>query len=325
MLPWATHIVPEEKRGEFLARDQAAIAFSGIVALFLYGLFLRGEHAWYSYGAVFAAGGASAFVSLVFMKRIPDVPVEKIAVNPHPMPWREMLFYPPFFHYLRYNLVVNLALGTSGVFWVRYFRAFLHVSESNTLLMACCSNSVLAVTLLLVTRLLDRTGNKPVLIVSSLFLIVHFTGWACVAAGVLPFTYPVILLQIFTSGIGGALWNVGNLRAVMNIIPAMGRPHFLALYSVISSLTIAIMPLLWGPVLDALDTWHAAWRFWNWNSYSVLYCTLAATMAAGLVMLRTVVEPVQMTWDVFVRELLIFTPSRAVTRLIGRLRSIGIG
>ena len=36
-------------------------------------------------------------------------------------------------------------------------------------------------------------------------------------------------------------------------------------------------------------------------------------------MLRKVTEPKTMTWDMFMRELLVNTPSRALTRLIGRL------
>jgi len=42
-------------------------------------------------------------------------------------------------------------------------------------------------------------------------------------------------------------------------------------------------------------------------------------------MLRSVTEPAMMTWDVFMTELLVKTPSRAVSRLIGRLRGPGIG
>jgi MFS family permease len=325
LLPWFTHIVPEERRGEFLAKDQFAIALSAIVSLGFYGLLLKGHHAWYSFGIVFATSAVAAFVSLTFLKRIPDVPVEKIISNPHPLPWREMFFYPPFFHYLRYNVVINMALGASGVFWVRYFRVFLHVSESNTLLIACWTSIVLAATLFLITPLIDRTGNKQILTLSGLFLIAHFTGWACIAASLLPFNYFFLIVQIFTAGIGGALWNIANVRAVMSIVPSMGRPHFLALYSVVSSVTLGLVPLLWGPVMDGLEHWRVAWGIWTWNSYSLFYCTLAVTMIAGLLFLRTVVEPIRMTWDVFVRELLIETPSRAISRLISRARSPGSG
>jgi len=323
MLPWFTHIVPEERRGEFLAKDQSASAVSAIVSLAFYGVLLSGNHAWYSFGAVYATSAVAAFASLNFLKRIPDVPVEKIVSNPTPLPWREMLFYPPFFKYLRYNLVISMALGTSGVFWVRYFRAFLHVSESNVLWVACATNAALAASLFLIAPLIDRTGNKQVLTLSGGIFVVHFTGWACVASGVLPFNFPVLAWQTVTAGFGGALWNLANVRCVMGIVPVMGRPHFLALYSVLSSLTVGIVPLLWGPVMDGLEHWHVSWGMWDWNSYSVLYCTMAGTIAVGLVLLGSVAEPAKMTWDVFMRELLVETPSRAISRLIGRPRSPG--
>jgi Major Facilitator Superfamily len=319
-LPWFTHIVPESRRGEFLAKDQFAGALAGIGSLLISGTLFSLHNTSYTFGLLFAASAASAFISLTFLRRVPDVPVEKISQNPTPMPWREMFFYPPFQRYIRYNFVVNMALGASGVFWVRYFRLFLHVSESNTLYAACFGTMVLAVTLFMVTPLIDRAGNKPALTLSGLLLTCHFTGWALVAAGILPFNLLVIGIELCLSGLGGALWNLANVRMVMGIVPAMGRPHFLALYSVVASLTVGLVPLLWGPVMDGLDHWHAAWGYWQWNVYSLFYCTLAFTMSAGLFMLKFVTETKTMTWDEFTTELLVKTPSRAMSRLIGRLR-----
>ena len=132
---------------------------------------------------VFATSAVAAFISLAFLKRIPDVPVEKIITNPNPMPWREMFFFPPFFHYLRFNVVINMALGGSNVFWVRYFRVFLHVSDSYVLIVAAAGNVVLAITLVLVASVIDRTGNRQILALAGSFFAVHFSGWALVAAG----------------------------------------------------------------------------------------------------------------------------------------------
>jgi hypothetical protein len=261
----------------------------------------------------------------VFLRRIPDVPVEKIAPNPTPLPWRDMLFYPPFFKYVRYNMVVNMALGASGVFWVRFFRVDLQVSNSTVLYVAGATWMVLALNLVVIGPLLDRTGNKPALTASGLFLICHFLGWAMVAANILPANVLMFTIQTLTSALGGALWNLANVRIIMGIVPQMGRPHFLALYSVAGNLTLGLVPLAWGPVMDALAYWHYPLGMWDWNCFSLFYCTLAATMAAALLMLRHVVEPVTMTWDVFMTELLVKTPSRAISRLIVRLRGPGIG
>jgi Major Facilitator Superfamily len=325
MLPWFTHIVPESRRGEFLAQDQSAIAFSGIVSLLLFGLLLTGGHTWYSFGVVFSISFIAAFTSLYFLRRIPDVPVEKIKSNTGAPPWKEMFFYPPFFKYIRYNIIINMALGASGAFWVRYFKAFLHISGSNILYINCGTNIVLVAALFLITPVIDRTNNKQVLTLSGIMLALHFAGWGSVAAGIIPFNWTVLIIQAITSGFGGALWALANVRMIMGIVPAMGRPHFLALYSVASNVTIGVVPLLWGPVMDYLEHWSASWGYWNWNSYSLLYCTLSFTMIIGLCVLQTLDEPKKMTWDVFIRELLVKTPSRAISRVIGRLRGPGIG
>ncbi|MCE0484143.1 MAG: MFS transporter [Methylacidiphilales bacterium] len=323
MLPWFTHIIPESRRGEFLARDQLASAMASIGCLFISGALFK-LHSWYSYGFVFSISAVAAFVSLYFLRRIPDVPVEKIVRNESPLPWREMFFYPPFLKYIRYNVIINMALGASGAFWVRYFRVFLHVSESNILFIACLSTIVIAVGLFLVGPLIDHAGNKPALTLSGLFYTCHFSGWMLVAAGILPYNLIVLTIQIFTSGIAGALWNLANVRAVMGIVPAMGRPHFLALYSVASNLTIGLIPLAWGPIMDSLERWQVTWGWWHWNCYTLFYFVLVCTIINGLFALRSVAEPRTMTWDVFMRELLVRTPSRAVSRLIGRVRGTGL-
>jgi hypothetical protein len=222
-------------------------------------------------------------------------------------------------------VVVNVALGVANVFWVLFFRAFLHVSEANTLLVACGINVVLGLSLLFITPLVDRAGNKQVLTLSGIFLACNFIGWACVAAGLLPFNRLLLGVQIFTAGAGAALWNLANVRYVMAIIPVMGRPHFLALYSVASNVTFGLVPLVWGPIMDGLGSWRVAWGAWVWNSYSLLYVTLAVTTLLGLAMVPGLVEPKSMTWEVFIRELFVETPSRAVSRLISRMRLPGGG
>jgi MFS family permease len=324
LLPWFTHIVPESRRGEFLAKDQLAASVAVIAALAGFSWILNGGTRWYSFGLVYAISAASAFVSVRFLRRVPDVAVEKIVRNPNPLPWKQMFLYPPFQRYIRYNVVINLALGASGVFWVRFFRETLRVSDSNILLVASGTTSVLALGLYLVSQIIDRTGNRPALTLSGGMYACHFTIWACVAAGIIPVTMELIVFQCVISGLAGALWNLANLRAVIGIVPVMGRAHFLALYSVAANLTVALIPLLWGSVIDGMERWQAPWGWWHWNSFSIFYLVLALTMVGGLGMLRGVQEPEAMDWDEFTRELLVNTPSRAIGRVISRFRGPGL-
>jgi MFS family permease len=325
VMPWFTHIVPEARRGEFLAKDQVAASIAVIVALAVFSWILGDRGRPWSFAIVYALGAASAFVSVRFLRQVPDVPVEKAVPNPNPMPWRAMFVYPPFQRFIRYNAVINVALGASGVFWVRFFRQSLHVSDSSILLVGSLTTGVLALALYMVSSIIDRTGSRPALTLSGGLYVVHFGIWAAVAAKVIPATMETIVFQCVISGLAGALFNLANLRAVIGIVPVMGRAHFLALYSVGANLIVALVPLLWGPVFDGLGHWQVAWGAWHWNDFTIFYLTLVVTMLIGLVLLRGVPESGQpMDWDDFTRELLVNTPARAVGRVFSRMRGPGL-
>jgi hypothetical protein len=164
------------------------------------------------------------------------------------------------------------------------------------------------------------------LALSAIILTIHFAGWAMISAQVVPFNQLSLACQCITAGVGGALWNMGNVRMVMGIVPLMGRAHFLALYSVIFNVTFGLSPLLLAPAMDWLKGWSHPFGMWTWNSYSILYLLLAFVNAVGLVLILRIHEPKAMTWDRFVTEVFIKTPGRGMSRLFGRWRgSTGTG
>ncbi len=115
-----------------------------------------------------------------------------------------------------------------------------------------------------------------------------------------------------------SLFNLANTRLVMASVPPMGRSHFFALYTVVTSLVSGIFPIFWGILLDALAGWGTAWSRWQWNQYSLLYATLVVIMIVALVLRNRLSEARAMTTDAFLRELLVKTPSRAISRLLPR-------
>ena len=115
-----------------------------------------------------------------------------------------------------------------------------------------------------------------------------------------------------------AALNVANQRLAMAIVPAMGRSHFLALFSVVCGLTLGVFPVLWGIALDSLAGWRVAGGWWEWNHFSLLYLVLAAVAWSGQVCQARLTEPRAITTEEFFRELFVETPARAITRLIAR-------
>jgi MFS family permease len=104
----------------------------------------------------------------------------------------------------------------------------------------------------------------------------------------------------------------------MATVPPMGRSHFFAIYSVATSLVLGVLPVFWGILLDSLAGWGITWRTWQWNQYSLLYYAMMLIVVVALILRNRLTEPRAMTTDAFLRELLVETPSRAISRLLTR-------
>jgi MFS family permease len=317
-LPWVTQWIPEEVRGRYVSRDQMSSALATLGAMILAAFYLVRPEAKYAYGLLFFASFVTAIISLWFLRRIPDVPVPQFSQNPERVPYKEMLFYPPFFKLLVYNAVFLVAQAGSGVFWIPLLRDSFAATDSLILWMMVLSSAVSAVCLWGSGHLVDRVGSRPVLGLATLLFAIHLSCWCSVAARVLPFNLTAIFLVQCTAGISISLFNLANTRLVMSTVPPMGRSHFFALYTVVISLVSGVFPIFWGMLLDALAGWGISWSRWQWNQYSVAYAAVAVITIVALVLRNALSESRAMTTDAFLRELLVETPSRAISRLLAR-------
>jgi len=285
-----------------------------IVATF----YLKAPEPKFAYGLLFLASFLAILLSLWFLQRIPDVPVPTRPENREAVPYKVMLFHPPFFKLLVYDAVLLFSLAGAGVFWIPLLRDSYAATDSLILGMTALWNGVCAVCLLGFGHLVDRVGSRPLLGVATLILVVHLSIWCSIAARFLPFNYTTIFLVQSTSAIGMSLFNLANTRLVMASVPAIGRSHFFALFTVVTSLVSGIFPIFWGILLDALAGWGCSWSRWQWNQYSILYATIVVIMLVAVVLRSRLSEECAMTTDAFLRELLVKTPSRAISRLFTR-------
>jgi hypothetical protein len=207
VLPWFTHLVPERRRGEFLAKDQLAGGAASVMCLLLSAGLLGLHHVRHVFALVLLLAAMAAFTSLFFLRLIPDCDVSIQNLRGAMLGWQELLAHRTFFRYLRYNLVANSALGASGVFVIRYFRADLKISDSGVLLISCLFTLVVSVLLLLIGPLLGRAGNKAALMFSGLFFIADFSVLGLVASTVITFHPFILIFHVLSVGLASALWN----------------------------------------------------------------------------------------------------------------------
>jgi len=317
-LPWITQWIPQAVRGRYLSRDQMSSAFASLGTMIVATFYLQAPERKFAYGLLFFGSFLAIMISLWFLQRIPDVPVPPRPASRGVVPYRVMLLHPPFFKLLVYDGVLLFSLAGAGVFWIPLLRDAYAAPDSLMLGMSAFWSAVCVVCLWGFGHLVDRVGSRPLLGLGTLILVIHLSLWCSVAARVMPFNLLAIVLIQSTSAVGTSLFNLANTRLVMAAVPSMGRSHFFALFTVVTSLVSGIFPIFWGIMLDALGGWSASWSRWEWNQYSVLYAALVVIMLVALVLRNRLSESRAMTTDAFLRELLVKTPSRAISRLISR-------
>ncbi|MEI6085415.1 MAG: MFS transporter, partial [Verrucomicrobiota bacterium] len=317
-LPWLTQLVPEPLRGRYLSRDQMATAVAMLGTMVATAWWLRGATGTTLFGAVFVVAFLAGMASLVFLRRIPDVPVTAASSSGGPVPWKAMLLHSPFFRLVIYDVVVLVALAGSGVCWVPLLRDVYGFQDWQFLGMMSLWSAGSALALWGFGAVADRVGSKPLLGASGIILVIHLILWGAVAAQVVaPTLWLVVVLQM-TAALGLALFSLPNTRLAMAVVPEMGRSHFFALFSVATSLTAGIFPILWGIGIDCVGDWKLRWGAWEWNQYSLCFAGVVVVMVVAQIFRARLLEPKAMPTDVFLHELLVKTPSRALTRLLTR-------
>jgi MFS family permease len=274
-MPWITAIIPEETRGRFLSVDQLFMHAGSLGALMASAFVMTGRVDPWEYSLVFLLSATGATLSLVFIKKIPDAgATESVVRSSQRVPWRQIISYPPFRELLVFNVIFMAVIGSLGVFTVEYLREFPKFGVSLVLYLSGVSFIGALVSLPFVGRLVDDAGSKPVITGALGLFSVVILGWFLVAAGILPCSMWVIGGLNFLAGVAGANFNLANVRIIMATMPEMGRNHFFALFTVITSLGLGAAPIIWGISLDVIGTYEAVTGAFHWRRHSIYFLAL---------------------------------------------------
>lgn len=252
-LPWLSVLVPEQVRGRFLSRDNAFMHVGCLVAMLVSAWVMAGSVEAVEYAGVFAIGLVSALASLWFIARIPDAQSpEDRKRSGVAVPWGAMLRHPPFARLLWFTTFYMTVIGSLGVFTVEFLAAREKYAEGMILLLSGLAFVGALAGLAWAGPRLDAMGSKPWLGRSLTLFAAVIAGWFFVAAAIWPAAVWLIGLLNFAGGLAGAVFGVANTRIVMGSVPVMGRNHFFALFTVVSSLGLGAAPVVWGWFLDAM-------------------------------------------------------------------------
>lgn len=291
-MPWIAAIIPESSRGKFIALDQFFMYLGSLFALLVSAIVMTGHVDNWEYALVFLVSAVGGTLSLHFIKRIPDAPAgELTSRSAQSVPWMAMIRYAPFFHLLIFNLLFMAVIGGVGVFSVEYLREFPNFRPDLILYLSGVTFLGPILSLLMTGRVIDRVGSKPVLRWALGGFVLVIFGWWMVAADVIPCTIWVIAGINFLAGLAGANFNLANLRIVMSTIPEMGRNHFFALFTVITSLGLGASPIVWGVSLDAIGTYELVTEWFTWRKHSIYFAALIPPLLLAIWLIQSLHEP----------------------------------
>jgi MFS family permease len=274
-MPWIAALIPEPVRGRFLARDQLFTYVGSLVSLVASAVVMHGKVVPWEFSVVFLISALGGTASLWFIKRIPDAPAtEATARSSHPVPWLAMLRYEPFLRLLVFNLLFMVVIGSLSVFTVEYLREFQKFDDGLVLVLSGVSFVGPILSLMLTAGIIDAVGSKPILRFGLAGFAVVLTGWLLIAGGVLRCTVPLVAGLNFLTGLAAANFNVANTRIMMATMPEMGRNHFFALFTVITSLGLGAAPVMWGVTLDAIGAYEVATGWFTWRRHSFYFGVL---------------------------------------------------
>ncbi len=333
LMPWMTHIIPPTLRGAFISRDVMCTHLALTGTMLLSSACVGAFPSLHTFAALFLFSYVSALISVIFLRRIPDVQanvqtdvqtVSPTAKRVRP-PWKEMLLFPPFLKYVLFNVGFNFFISALGVVWVPFMKDGLHASGSLILGLSAYSSIICAVVSRSTGSIIDRTGSRPLMAFASALILTSQAGWMLIASGMIPGHTWILLILVPIGSAGYTIMGLSCTRLLMGLIPAMGRSHFFAISSVAVSLTLGLMPIIWGFALDAmihhLGNGFALLSGWTWTPYSLFYALILSGTLASQFLRRRLDEPRAMSTDEFLRILLIQSPIRVASRALSPLRN----
>jgi MFS family permease len=310
-LPWITLLVPPRLRGKYLARDAAVQNACSFVTFVIAAVCLVGQPKPWQFAILFCFSAITGTASLSFLKRIPDAAMpESVGGSKTRVPWLAMIRHPPFKKLLRTLVGWSLAYGGLTAFSVTFLKTEAGMPEGRILLISSIAFLGGLSSLWLLGSRLDHLGSKPILTFCFAGWLGVLIGWICLAGGVWPVKLSIVVVLQVCMGLLAALVSMSNTRLAMAIIPAMGRNHFFAIYSVVGNVTLGLAPIGWGLLIDAVGARSPVWLGLAWTRYTIFFAAVAVLYLITLCLARRLDEPEAASMEELLREILIQSPQR---------------
>jgi hypothetical protein len=142
-----------------------------------------------------------------------------------------------------------------------------------------------------VGRRVDRSGSLRFIRVALFLFSVILLFWFGMSAGVISHDWKMVLLLNLLGGSAMAIYNMANGHLLMAAVPESGKNHYFAVATVITSLGLGIVPILWGALLDALGGLDVMVGPFHLRRHSIYFLGIFLLSVASFLASRKLQEP----------------------------------
>ena len=292
---WTQEWVPVRLRGKFFGRRNRFVQFSALSFLLVAGWVLGRWH--YSIAALQAI-----IVGVVVMRLISLRCMRETSSGAHDapedakLPLRDrlsVLFHSPsFLIFVGFGCVWSFAANCFGPFYQVFMLDQMHMSAFEVGLTATLAQLGGALSLPVWGQLLDRYGNKPVMVVSLVFWQLSNFFWCFL----IPANHAVLYLLWLWAGATGAGFVLGQFTILLRLLPLEVKNLAIGFNLAITSLFAAAAPILGGYVLE----WVLPRTGDDFAVYHLCFLAQPVIALAGAFLLLRVHEPAASSLSVVV-------------------------
>jgi MFS family permease len=318
-LPWLTALVPPNARSAFLRLDQLHMQCGGMLAIAISTLVLwSGGRPW-EFAVLFAISGLAGMLSLYYVRKIPDVQIDEQARSSgQPVPWLEILRYPPFSKLLIFNVVYNWVVGGLAAFVIAFLEGKAGYSAGQVLGVSLAAAIGAFGCVPFFGLVLERTGSKPILTLAMILYLAGIVVWLLITSGIVRADYLFVGFNYLIVGIAGGLFSIANTRIAMDTMPVLGRNHFFSLFTVFASLSLGLAPIFWGVFLDVLGKNEFSIGVFQVNRFSIYFVLLSLLGIVTFFLAQPLVEKKGKSFDTAVRDVVILARLKLYGRFFNR-------
>jgi MFS family permease len=308
---WVQEFTPERIRGKYFGRRNMILQIITVVFLVLMGSCLAQagvDHGLSVKVVLMVLIGFSMLVRTgsIWMQQRTFSPVDlhvpaATVRRSEPAPWweqlREILQRPNLLIYFGFGAAYGFTSNLMGPFFNIFMLDVLHMSTSQVttlVVLSCCSG---ALTMAGWGRMIDRFGNRPVMVFCLIGWMLNGYLWTVTTPERIWLLYPVWTI----AGVFQAGFLQGVFGLLLKIVPPETKTVAIAINAAVISLPAAVAPVIGGALLQAfVDQGWDKLEVYQWASASVHTLVLLTVF-----ILRRVEEP----------------RSQPVGQLVGAMRS----